>query len=99
MTQIGLRLFCCLEKSCAKNCGPGTSVEREGEEEKDSYLCNSGPPMILTKSNVNIVTKQTPLMRWKTQRGEVAYLSVSVMDDVVKDALSQMKPPLTNHHV
>ena len=51
MTQIELRLFCCLEKSCAKNCGPGTSVEREGEEEKDSYLCNSGPPMILTKSN------------------------------------------------
>ena len=51
MTQIGLRLFCCLEKSCAKNCGPATSVEREGEEEKDSYLCNSGPPMILTEIN------------------------------------------------
>ena len=51
MTQIGLRLFYCLEKSCAKNCGPATSVEREGEEEKEKYLYNSGPPMILTESN------------------------------------------------
>ena len=28
-----------------------TSVEREDEERKDSYLCNCGPPMIRIESN------------------------------------------------
>lgn len=34
----------------------------------------------------------------KTQRGEVAYSSTSVTDDVAQEALSWVKPPVTNHH-
>lgn len=49
--SLALPLFLVWRKSCLKTRGPATSVEREGEEEKDSYLCNNGPPMILTESN------------------------------------------------
>ena len=44
-----------------------------------------------------IVTKQKSPVSENTG-GEAAYSSVSVMDDAAKDALSQVKLPMTNHH-
>ena len=55
--------------------------------------------MILTESNGKHRDKaNAPHALANAEGGEVAYSSVSVMDDAAKDALSQVKPPLTNHH-
>ena len=40
---------------------------------------------------------KAPCVR-KHRRVEATYSSVSVMDDAAKDALSQVKLPMTNHH-
>ena len=66
-------------------------------DRKDKYLCNGGLPMEeVDRANYRDKAK-APCVR-KHRRVEAAYSSVSVMDDAAKDALSQVKLPMTNRH-
>lgn len=58
------------------------------------FYINGVNSMPFVKKCENTLDKTTR----KHRRGEAAYSSVSVMDDAAKDALSQVKLPMTNHH-
>lgn len=54
--------------------------------------------MVQNESNSKHRDKVKTLMRWKTQRGEAAYSSVAVVDDVANDALSLVTPGAMLRH-
>lgn len=83
-----LPLFLVWRKSCLKTRGPATSGEREDEESKDSYYSNSASLMAETDMKCGQSCKTKSPLCPQTQRGEAAYSSVSVLDDVANDALS-----------